>query len=184
MREKKQKSLPAGRQGFTLIELLIVIAVIGTISSMLVVNWRKNEKQYQLQRATQEIVQNIRKAQDMALNSYKHEEGFPTNYGIYFDKNDENSYIIFGDMNNTYTYQGDPPDMRVDDISIETGIEIDSLSSGNQDLHITFSLPDGFTNIKPTANSAIIVIKKTGKTCPSKDCKNIIIKRTGQVTVD
>lgn len=172
------------RRGFTLIELLIVIAVIGVISTMLVVNWRKNEKQYQLQRTAQEIVQNIRKAQDMALNSYKHEEGLPANYGIYFDKNDENSYIVFGDINSTYTYQGDPPDIEVDDISIEAGIEIYSLSSGNQSLHITFSLPDGFTNIVPFADSATIVIKKTGKTCPSEDCKNIIIRRTGQVTID
>ena len=180
MSKRKDKK----RRGFTLIELLIIVVIIGIISTMLVVNWRRNEKQYQLQRATQEIVQNIRKAQDMALNSYKHEEGFPSNYGIYFNKDDENSYVIFGDINSTYTYQGDPPDIEIDDISIESGIEIDSLSSGNQSLHITFSLPDGFTNIVPFADSATIVIKKTGKTCPSEDCKNIIIKRTGQVTTD
>ncbi|MDP2934746.1 MAG: type II secretion system protein, partial [bacterium] len=52
--------------GFTLIEALVVIFVIGTISSMMIVNWRKNESQYQLQRAAQEIMQNIRKAQDFA----------------------------------------------------------------------------------------------------------------------
>ncbi len=171
------------KKGFTLIELLVVIAVIGIISSMLVVNWRKNEKQYQLQRATQEIVQNIRKAQDMALNSLEYQGEIPNySYGVSFDSNDNDSYIIFGDRNGNNTYQAS--DIEVESISIESGIEIYSLSSGAQDLHVTFSLPDGFTNIVPSADSATIVIKKTGKTCPSKDCKNIIIKRTGQVTID
>ena len=183
MKYKKQKSLPVGRQGFTLMELLIVIAVIGIISTMLVVNWRKNEKQYQLQRAAQEIVQNIRKVQDMALNSFKYEGEIPDySYGLFFDKDDNNSYIVFGDRNGNNTYQAS--DMQIENVSIETGIEINSLSSENQNLHITFSLPDGFTGIEPSADSATIIIKKTGKSCPSNDCKNIIINKTGQITIE
>ena len=34
---KKNKSLPAGRQGFTLIELLVVIAIIGILASLVLV---------------------------------------------------------------------------------------------------------------------------------------------------
>lgn len=184
MKHKKQKSLLAGRQGFTLLELLIVIFIIGLISSILVVNWRKNEKQYQLQRAAQQIVQNIRKAQDMALNSFKYQDDVPDTYGLWFKKDDKDSYIIFGDINRNNKYEGVPPDIKVEDVSIESNIEIHSLSSGIQDLHINFSLPDGFTLIEPSAGSASITIKRSDTTCPSKDCKTIKVLSTGQVNIE
>lgn len=173
------------KKGFTLLELLIIITIVGIISSVLVVNWRRNEKQYQLQRAAQEIAQDIRMVQDMALNSYKYLDQIPDNYGLYFDKNDKSSYIIFGDMNGNNSYQGAPPDLEIESISIESGIEINSLSSGAQDLHITFSLPDGFTNFDPSATLANIVIKKTNADCNSdpQECKKIEVMKTGQVNI-
>lgn len=170
-------------KGFTLFELLVVIAIITTISSILIVNLRRGEKKYQVQIVAQEIVQNIRKAQDMALASVRSAGQVPDySYGLFFDKNDKNSYAIFGDMNRNNTYQGDPPDIEVDKISIESGIEIDSLSSGNQNLHITFSLPDGFTIIRPSADSAAITIRDANGTCP-QDCKTIKIEDTGRISI-
>lgn len=169
--------------GFTLTELLTVVFIIGLISSILVVNWRRNEKQYLLQRIAQEIVQNIRKTQDMALNSLSYQDEIPDySYGVYFDKDDKNSYLIFGDRNKNNTYQ--PSDIEVGNaIQIESGIEIASLSSENQDLDITFSIPDGFVNIEPLATSAVITIKRINGTCP-QNCKNIIVRNTGQVNIE
>lgn len=171
------------QQGFSLVEMLVVIFIVALISATLIFNWRKNEKQYLLQRVAQNIVQDIRKMQDMTLNGTKYENQIPYSYGIFFDKNKKKSYQLFGDINGNNTYQ--PSDMEIGaEISIESGIEIDSLSSGAQNLNITFLIPDGFTKINPSSPTASIIIKREGKTCPSLNCKTINIRGMGQISVD
>src|SRR4030042_4251546 len=91
--------------GFTMVEMLVVIFIIGIISSILIVNWRRNENQYQLQRAAYGLAQSIRKAQEMALNGSKHTGVMPNKaYGVHF-YNGQNYYRIFSDQNNNNTYQ-------------------------------------------------------------------------------
>jgi len=169
------------KKGFTLIELLVVIFIIGIISAMLVGNWRKSEKQYLLQRTAQEIVQNIRKIQDMALTSSRHQGEIPYNYGIYFNTQESRScYRIFADKDGDQKY--DSGERIGEDIVIEQDIEINSLSPDSR-IDITFSLPDSFTHIEPSAPSATITIKRIGGTYP-RDYKNIIIINTGQVSIE
>lgn len=171
--------------GFTLFEVLVTMAVIVLLSSLLIANLNKGEKQYQIQLAAQEIVQNLRRAQDMALTSFKPQgENVPDYYGIFFDKDDLSSYLVFGDKDGNGTYQSS--DIEIETVSIEFGIEINSLSSGNKNLQIIFLVPDGFTYIKPDAESAIITIKKAGADCLQvpKSCRNIIISKTGQIHVE
>jgi prepilin-type N-terminal cleavage/methylation domain-containing protein len=175
MKQKKQKN-----KGFTLVELLVVIFVIGLISSLLVVNWRNNEQQYLIRRMAQEVVLNIRKTQNMALNSLKYQEGVPPYYGLYFTQA-SSSYEIFADKNGNNEYDSDT-DILVDTINIIQGAEISSLSGGTT-LNLTFSIPDGFTRIKPQATSATITLKRVGGTCP-QNCKNIRIINTGQVNIE
>lgn len=175
------------QKGFSLLEMLVVISIIGLISTILIVNWRKNEKQYLLQRVAQNIIQDIRKAQDMALNGTKYEnQEVPYSYGIFFDKNKE-YYQLFGDVNGNNTYQ--PSDMDIEiggEVLIESGIEINSLSSETkgQGLNIVFSIPDGFMRIEPSSTTASIIIKREGTTCPSLNCKTINIRGMGQISVD
>ena len=169
------------KKGFTIIEILVVVFIVGLMSAILVVNWRKNEQTYLVQRTAQEIAQNIRKAQDLALSGKKAGTVTPSFYGVFYDKNDINNYIIFGDTNNNGSYQSS--DWH-EIIALNSGIEIYQLSSGNnQSLTIKFSIPDGFTTIDPSATSATIGIRKIGTTCPSVSCKNIIITNTGQITI-
>jgi prepilin-type N-terminal cleavage/methylation domain-containing protein len=171
--------------GFTMMEMLVVIFIIGVMSSILVVNWRKNEQTYLVQRTAQEIAQNIRKAQDLALTSKKYSvsEDVPSYYGINFATNNPTSYFIFADKNGNKTYQ--PSDFKIDNknILISSGVQIDYLSAGNN-LDIAFSIPDGFTYVNgQTVDSTTIRIKKTGATCPSVSCRNIIIRKTGQISI-
>lgn len=167
------------KNAFTLIELLIVVFIIALVSSILVINMRKGERQYQVQLEAQVIAQSIRKAQDMALSSFRYKNEIPYSYGVFFEKQSPSSYRIFADKNGNKRY--DAPDDSVEVVDIEQGVEIDSLSSEPR-VHITFSLPDGFTSITPLAGSAIITIKKTGGNCPG-DCKDIVIERTGRVSI-
>ncbi|MFH1129220.1 MAG: prepilin-type N-terminal cleavage/methylation domain-containing protein [Patescibacteria group bacterium] len=167
--------------GFTIAEMLVTTFIIGVLSTILVVNWRENEKNYLVQQVAQEIAQNIRKAQGMALSGKNYQAQTIYSFGVFFDKNNEISYKIFADKNNNNTYQ--PSDLLIEDVILDPYIVINSLSSGNQDLNIVFSVPDGFTTFNPSATSATIIIKRKGTTCPSKTCRDIIIKNTGQVTI-
>jgi len=181
-----------GKKGkaFTLVEALVVIFVIGTISSMMIVNWRKNEKQYQLQRTAQEIMQNIRKAQDYALNGKQRiwpptgggTMQTPEAYGIHFSRNQPTSYFIYSQFIGGDGYQN-PEDIQETNTQLEAGIEIDSFGGGNV-LDVFFGIPEGFVGFSPGGGtSATITIKRTGKTCPSIYCRNIIIRGTGEINI-
>jgi len=173
--------------GFTLIEALVVIFIISVISAMMIVNWRKNENQYKLQRAAQEIAQNIRKAQDYALNGRQMlwpptgEMFVPDYYGIHFEKTTPTFYFLYGDRIGNEGYQP-PEDLPETNTNIETGIEIDSIGGGNvKDIY--FSVPDGLADFYPSGTSATITIKRTGKTCPSSNCRDIFVSGTGEVSI-
>ena len=169
-----------------MIEMLVVIFVVGLLSAMLANNWRKQEKQYQLQRAAQTIVQSIRKAQGFALNGSQmfweptNQMEVPKSYGIHFTKGNQ-TYFIYGDMIGNIGYQN-PEDIPETYTQIEAGIQIGSLGGGT-DLDVTFSIPDGFVDFFPSGTSATITIKKTGTTCPSRNCKKIIIRNTGEISI-
>jgi type II secretory pathway pseudopilin PulG len=170
-------------KGFTLIEVLVIMFIITTLSIVLVVNWRKNEKRYQLQRSAQEVVQNLRKAQNMALagkDTCNQEPSctIPPNYGVYFGKTTLTSYVIFADKNNNGKYGGGESAEAVELINLGAGTEF-MLSA---DLDIVFSVPDGFVLINSSLRQgeASLIIKKSGLI---RDIKIIKIKKSGQITI-
>src|SRR4030042_4950676 len=174
--------------GFTLIEVLVAIFIVGLLSAILITSLRKNEKQYQLKISVQKIVQDIRKAQNFALSGKKRywpptgRMIVPESYGIHFDKGNPRFYFIYGDYIGNDGYQP-PEDLAETNTWIEEGIEIDSLGGNILDGFFFFS--DGFTGFFPSAPGGVatIVIKRTGKTCPSRYWKNIIIKNTGEISI-
>lgn len=175
------------KKGFTLIEALVVIFVIGTISSMMIVNWRKNESQYQLQRVAQEIVQNIRKTQDFALSG-KRIFWAPTgewkvpDYGIYFQRLNP-TYFIYVDVIGNDGYQS-PEDLIETTTRVEAGIEISSFGGGNN-LSVIFEVPNGFVRFYPSGGtSRTITIRRIGKSCPSIYCRSIIVRTTGEISIE
>jgi len=200
-----RQGLPRQKQGFTLAEVLTVTFIIGLLSSILVVNWRNNEKMYLVQRVAQEIVQNVHTAQSLALAGKTYGPGTGSEpcldypcpyYGVNFST--ATKYTVFGDKNGNKTYETPPSDLRigVDDIFIDPNVEIYSLScvkngiitiiTPPHSLGILFSVPDGFTiiNTDPTISSAIIGVRKINTTCAqTKNCKIITITNTGGITV-
>ncbi len=167
------------QQGFSLTEMLVVIAIIVIISGFLVVNFRKGAENSNLQRSAQQMVQAIRKAQNMALSSKK--VGNPPEifsyYGVHFNKQSmPNSCYVFAGNNKTYD-SGE----EIETITLEKGIIVDSLSTGSQ-LDATFSPPQAFVGFNPTTSSATVTIKKEGGTCP-QDCRYIKINDTGWISI-
>lgn len=183
------------KKGFTTFELLVVIFVIALISSILIANWRKGEEQYKLQGEIQEIVQNIRKAQEMALSGIESSGQVPQNFGLYFMLASP-SYNLYSENSNNREYnQGVDILIGGDSIAVGPGLEISSIigyrgaNDGSlSDVSITFSVPDGFTTLRahpnpPWQDSVKITIRKVGTTCPSRDCKDIIVRKTGEISV-
>ncbi len=59
------------KNGFSLIELLIVIFVIGVLSSVIFINYQEVRGQLALNRAAHQLLQNLRRAQEMAMSAVK-----------------------------------------------------------------------------------------------------------------
>lgn len=70
LKNKKDRLLT----GFTLIELLVVIAIIFILSSVMVANFGAARGQLALKRAAHQMVQDLRRAQEMAMSSAQLEE--------------------------------------------------------------------------------------------------------------
>lgn len=165
------------KRGFTLVEVLVVIAIITIISGVMVVNFRQSEQGSKLQRSAQQTIQGIRKAQNMALSSMEHEGQVYDYYGVYFDKqNMPNSYHIFASDNKVYN-AGE----EIETISLESGMVIDSISTGNQ-LNLTFLPPYAFVEFNPSITQATITIKNEGGSCP-QDCKYIKVNDKGWMSI-
>lgn len=184
------------KKAFTLAEILVVIFIIGLMSAMMVVNWRNNEKSYLVRRVAQELAQDIRRAQDMALSGKVYNSNPYENYGINLSTATKQNYIVFGDVNKNKIYQSSSSDLAVETVLIDSNVEISGLAyvktsaqTSTSVLNIVFSVPDGFVTINDSnqnrnADSAIITIKKTGTTCPSSiNCKIITITNMGQITI-
>lgn len=165
------------KKGFTIIELLIVIAIVSVLSGIMVVNFRKGEAGTKLQRSAQQIIQSIREVQSMALSSAEYGGVVYNYYGVYFNKQSmSTSYYIFASSNQVYN-----PGEEIKTVDLESGIVIDSISTGNQ-VNITFLPPHAFVEFNPSTNEATITIKKEDGTCP-QDCRYIKINDKGWMSI-
>ena len=103
-------------------------------------------------------------------------------YGIYFEEG-ANSYALFADWDNDGSYTSWPlsPDEKIEELFLEEGISIISLSPVSFDdnsLIITFFPPDPVITINPSSNYASIKIGFNGQT------KTVSINSVGLITID
>lgn len=167
------------KKGFTLIELLVVIVIISITAGIMVINFRKAGETGNLQRTAQQIIQNIRKAQNMALSSVKHDGEIYEYYGVYFNKlSMPDSYYIYS--GNAVYNSGEEIGSAIE---LEKGIKIHSISTGNS-IDITFNPPYAFVTFNPSVTLATIIIKKEGvTTCSPQDCRYIKINDKGWMSI-
>lgn len=138
-----------GRQaGFTIIELLTVAVIISIMSVFVLASSRTNQKRYVLEQAAQQLVSDIRRAQNMAMSGVEItglcDLANPCNgYGAYV-RVDTDYYVIYGNKNNNRRYQP-ASDVALETIDLPSNVEIQSIA-GNQ-IHICFEPPDPITYI-------------------------------------
>ncbi|MBI4653180.1 prepilin-type N-terminal cleavage/methylation domain-containing protein [Candidatus Kuenenbacteria bacterium] len=172
--------------GFSIIELMVVISIIGIMSSLMFANYRQGERDTALEYAAQQIAQDIRQAQNLSLAGPINTYG----YGIYFDKNKESEYFIYGDegvQNANHQYEGDEGnDKKVIPylIVLPTNIEINNItvSPVGDVADIFFAPPDPITYINGVSGVGTAEIEICFTTISK--CKTIVVTTAGRVEVE
>jgi prepilin-type N-terminal cleavage/methylation domain-containing protein len=192
------KILNPKQKGFTLLEITVVVSIIILLSTIFIANYRGGEKQFALQRSAHKLVQDLRRAQEMAMSSQRTSSEFGSEtvpqggYGISFKK-DLNSYILFADCDGDGKFDetGEalscqkatkvtPFPEKIKELSLEEGIKITKLlPSLENSLSITFLPPDPKVIITPSGSSASITL-----TFNSQSKKVIIINTVGLIDIE
>lgn len=151
------------KRGYTLIEVMVVITIISLLSVIFLANYRGQEKQLALRRATYKLAQDIRRVEALAMSAKRFNNSFPKGgYGIYLKKN-TNSYVLFANCNtnNSYEALGSAPDCasatianpypeKVEEIFLEKGTTIADLNYSTGDVStIIFFPPDPIITVNP-----------------------------------
>jgi len=140
MKENIIKKYFLKQKGFTITELLIVMFIISLLSVSVLISYRNSQKNYALDQASQQLVSNLRKVQNMAMNKVNI-DGY-NSYGIYTLVNN-NSYIIYADNDGNSTYQ--PSDRIIETINLPNNIKI------NNTFNVFFKSPDPKTYLNGNA---------------------------------
>lgn len=107
------------RRGFTLIEILVVVLIVGILTTLLIVDFRKGKMRDDLKQGAMLISESLRKVQNLAMTGRLAESSGQSakGFGIYINKSlSPNEFKIFGDVLNEGYYAPN------DDILIEEGI--------------------------------------------------------------
>ena len=165
-------------KGFTLIEILISIAIIGTLSSVVMVNIGFGNRQQNLLRAAQLLALDIRRAQNLSLAPtdsptcvYGLNINSATRYFVYFDRDQTCA--------NGHRYVAGSPSIAIIDnpgITLKNSITIDA--PFNQD--IAFEAPEPITYINGAKDSAGFTITLRS---PDNTTKTVTVNRFGQVEI-
>jgi len=117
------------KNGFTLIESLVVTFIIALISGSILVSYYSGQKQYSVTTASQRLMVDIRRAQNMALAGATQGADIPAGYGIHIDSNSQ--YFLFYNTNAGKTYASGASAV-METIFLPAGVSISPL---NEDIY-------------------------------------------------
>lgn len=179
-------------KGVTLIEFILVIFIIGLVSTVTLLNYRGFGKEFNLERSSQRLAQEVRKTLEMSTSaeSLNGDPGFKGGYGLHFFSIGENnvSYIIFVDNNDDKNY--DLGDSTIRTVELEAGVEIWTISADGSPmspLSIVFFPPDpkiyigGKTGEQSTYSEAIIILRLKNDTSKQK---SVTVNKVGLIEIE
>jgi prepilin-type N-terminal cleavage/methylation domain-containing protein len=184
------KILKTDNYGFTLLELVISLFIITLMISAFLANYNGGRSSSNLSLAAQQMVSDIRSAQNKALGTASYSGTPPVGgWGVHLDTTNKNSYIIFADVNGDKKYNNSPDEALISGggqtINFPSDVQIDSFSSNKTgylsptSLDLIFLPPDPITTINLNSGSATssvaqVILKQTGTNAKSVSTINIL----------
>lgn len=148
-------------KGFSLIELIVVVAIITLLTSATLFSHSRFSGGVTLESLAYEIALTVRQAQFFGINVRNVGGVFDAGYGVYFDKNNPTSFILFADTNDDRFYSG--PSEIIEVYTITRGNQIKYLCVDSECVNPEVSIVEGLqiTFVRPEPDA---VIKTTNTT--------------------
>ena len=213
--KKNNKLVGLKQAGFTMIELLVVLGIFAVIMGVALFNQASLSSNVLITNLAYETALAVREAQTYGISvkasaSSTGEIAFDKGYGAFFDTNNNNQIIVFGDSDGSYSYtDGATPSevQSIYQIQNQRGNKIQyicvgtesapptspcnagsSLSSGSK-LSIIFKRPNPESNFYKTdagGNTVKVIGPATivVNTADNSNCRAIIVEVTGQIRVE
>lgn len=179
-------------KGFTLVELLVTVSIFVIINSMILVSYPQLSSQVSLFNATQEVALAFREAQTKAMGVYAFYDNnsIPPKiihppFGVYFNINTPQEFVIFADANQNNIYDGlnefvsrfFTQKSRISELKVVSSSGAQTVS----DLATIYTRPDPRIIIN---NNSIIFSTEVYVSAPNGSQNKVIIWTTGLVQIE
>ncbi len=150
------------QKAFTLIELMVVLFIVMLASGIVLASYRTSEKKYALTQASQKLISDLRRAQNMAMSGQDIQVKQYDGYGVYLEEGN-NFYIIYADKNNNHAYRSATADVIIETITLPQSVKIQSVSTLSKKMDVCFQPPDPTTYLesKSQAGDSVTVTLQT-----------------------
>jgi prepilin-type N-terminal cleavage/methylation domain-containing protein len=153
MQKVKNLVPDASRRGFTIIELLVVVAIMGMLASVLVINLAGQRASRDIKIAENQLVTDIRKTQSYTLSSTLLPNGQDADYYLLkFDMSKPSQYKIQA----LYNVSVSPQLMDVQTINLPPDIQIASITPGSYPISVARSLAPTAQNFQSSPLCGLI----------------------------
>lgn len=191
--------------GFTLIELVVVVGVMAIVSSLMLANFPRFNKQLAVEREARKLALALRRAQSYALavrefNPAFNDDPFCANppvrfpgYGVFLGLSDSAHYLIYGDTSCSKYYESSPWEEAVETALLDgkiylfsiKGYDAGACSGGCNlgELSVLYVRPEPAIWIRGDGadyNYAEIVLSSSDGTV----AKKVVVRSTGQVSIE
>lgn len=205
---KKHHSNKSPKGGFSIIELLVAVAVMVTLSSVLLFNYNSMNVRITLDMLAHQTAQWVRETQVLAMSVKQTSLNTFPGYGLHFDRATPDQFVFFADFDGQKDYTPIPSGKKCGDSGVECQ-QIVKLLKGNMItklcstatapsapdcgtyayasvLDVVFTRPDPDANIKAKDSLNTVTDVSSARitiTTPTKYQRTVEIWTTGQVSV-
>ncbi|MEX0917630.1 MAG: type II secretion system protein [Candidatus Paceibacterota bacterium] len=178
---------------FSLVELLITMAIIGILTTLVIVKYSSFNSAVLLKSQVYELALNLREAQVFSISVRGESNQFRNPYGVYFSTGSPNTYILFRDDDgaSAVIYDTSPADEQVGDaFTIDTRFRIlricvNDCSQDVNNVSVSFRRPDFDAHMAVAGvgvvTSAEIIVATVADTSITRSVR---INSTGQIQIE